>query len=372
MNNRTLHLRPSGAASWSVCEGYVAMCAAYPELPEEGSHEVREDGTACHWLAKELYDGIRHAIDELSPNNRLLTDEMFEACGVYHGVLASWPNVSPVLEQSLSFDFIYRGMTGTPDAFAYNPSINTVFIADLKFGFVSVEVWKNLQLILYAAAVIRHLDIAKRNPRIVLTIVQPRDFNRDGDVRTWETSWAEIAPIVEWLRECAHRAMGPNPTTKSGPQCMNCPGRHACKSAQQSAMMGVEFVYGYAPHDLSVEALGAEAARLYDAQQRLDARLTGLHMQIENLLSRGVSVPFHEMRESRTRRYITPEGLERLKALGPFLGVSATVEKTKGIRELEACFPKELIAMYSRRPKGALKVGRVNPKEAERKFNKRK
>ena len=372
MTSRALHLRPSGAASWSVCEGYVAMCAAYPELPEEGSHEVREDGTACHWLAKELYDGIRHAIDELSPNNRLLTDEMFDACGVYHAVLASWPNVVPVLEQSLSFAFIYQGMTGTPDAFAYDPITNTLYIADLKFGFVSVEVWKNLQLILYAAAVIVMLGIAGRNPRIVLTIVQPRDYNRDGAVRTWETNWEEIAPIVDWLRECAHRAMAPNPSTRSGPQCTDCPGRHACKSAQQSAMMAVEFVYGYAPHDLSVEALGAEAARLYDAQERLDARLTGLHMQIENLLSRGVSVPFHEMRESRTRRYITPEGLERLKALAPYFNTTATIEKPKGIRELEASFPKDLVAMYSRRPKGTLKVGRVNPKEAERKFNKRK
>lgn len=354
-----------------MCLGYVAMCAAYPENPEEGSHEVREDGTACHWLAKELWDMVNHSEGELSPNNRLLTDEMFKACATYHDVLRSWPNVVPVLEQTLPMGFVYPNMEGTPDAFAYNPSINTLWVADLKFGFRSVEVWKNLQLILYAAAVIKQLGIEGRNPRIVLTVVQPRDYSRDGDVRTWETNWTELQPIVDWLSEQAHATMGPNPMCTSGPQCWDCPGRGACKSAQQSAMMGVEFTYGSTPHDLSVEALGAEAARLYDAEQRMEARKTGLYMQIENLLSRGISVPFHEMRESRTRRYIPAENLEKLKALAPLFNTTAVEEKPRSMAALDASFPKELIAMYSRRPKGTLKVGRINPKDAERKFSKR-
>lgn len=348
------------------------MCAAYPEHPEEGNHEVREDGTACHWLAKELWDSIQHAEGELSPNNRLLTEEMFDACDVYHDVLRSWPNVDPVLEQTLPMDFIYPGMEGTPDAFAYNPSINTLWVGDLKFGFVSVEVWKNLQLSLYAGAVVKFLKIEDRNPRIVLTIVQPRDFNPEGAVRVWETSWSELEPILKWLSERAHAAMAPNPMVTSGPQCQQCPGRHACRAAQQSAMMAVEFTYGSTPHELSVEALGAEAARLYDAQKHMEARMSGLYMQMEKLMEKGVRVPFHEMRESRSRRYIDAEGMAKLKALAPYFNTTAVEEKPRSLRALDAAFPKEVIAMYSRRPRGALKIGRINPKDAERKFSKRK
>lgn len=348
------------------------MCAAYPENPEEGDHEVREDGTACHWLAKELWDGVAHAEGELSPNNRLLTEEMFTAVDMYHGVLRSWPNVEPVLEQTVSFDWLFPDAEGTPDAWAYNPSINTLYVGDLKYGFRFVDQWQNYQLILYSAALIKLLHIEHRNPRIEMTIVQPRDYGREGPIRTWVTTWYEIQPIVEWLIGRAREAMGKNPLCTSGPQCMECPGRHACKSAQQSAMMAVEFAYGSVPFDLCPEALGAEASRLEDAAKRIEARMTGLHMQIESLLKRGVTVPFYEMRESRTRRYFPPESVEALKALGPYFKVNVMSDTIKTVRQLETQLPKQIVEMYSRRPKGALKVGRVNPKEVERKLSKRK
>lgn len=348
------------------------MCAAYPENPEEGDHEVREDGTACHWLAKELWDGIAHAEGELSPNNRLLTEEMFTGVEMYHRVLHSWPNVEPVLEQTVSFDWLFPNASGTPDAWAYNPSINTLYVGDLKYGFRFVDAWRNLQLILYAAALIKMLGIEHRNPRIELTIVQPRDYGREGPVRTWETNWREIEPTVEWLIERAQMAMADGALCTSGPQCMECPGRHACKAAQQSAMMAVEFAYGSVPFDLCAEALGAEASRLEDAAKRIEARMTGLHMQIESLINRGVSVPFYELRESRTRRYFPPESVEALEALAPYFNVNIKQDKIKTVTQLEKELPKSVVDMYARRPRGALKVGRVNPKEVERKLSKRK
>ena len=54
---RQAYLRPSSAAIWSKCHGYAALNAALgTEYVEETDNEIREDGTACHWLAAEGWD----------------------------------------------------------------------------------------------------------------------------------------------------------------------------------------------------------------------------------------------------------------------------------------------------------------------------
>ena len=151
---RAAYLRPSAAATWVVCHGYAAMRAAYPEAPDEADNDVREDGIACHWLAAELFHKRYPALDSISPNGRVLTEEMFDAADLYLDVLNSWPGVGVTVEQQINCSAIYEGMVGTPDACAYNPTLRTLYVGDLKFGFRFVEVWENWQLIVYAWSLI--------------------------------------------------------------------------------------------------------------------------------------------------------------------------------------------------------------------------
>ena len=146
---RAEDIRPSSAGVWAICSGNAAMRAAFPDAPEDADTEVCEDGIACHWLAKEIWDGRQHAEDTLSPNQRVITEEMFDAVDMYHDLLRSWKNVVPVLEVTIAIDRILRGMRGTPDAWAYDPDKKTLYIADLKFGRGVVEVDRNSQLLTY-------------------------------------------------------------------------------------------------------------------------------------------------------------------------------------------------------------------------------
>ena len=116
---RAEHLRPSSAATWVLCSGNIDMRAMFPLAPDEADNEVCEDGTACHWVASEVWDGRFPPVDSLSPNGRVLTDEMFDAVDMYHDVLRSWEGVIVVCEKYVPIPRILQGFGGTPDAWAY-------------------------------------------------------------------------------------------------------------------------------------------------------------------------------------------------------------------------------------------------------------
>ena len=97
---RQAYLRPSSAAIWSKCHGYAALNAALgTEYVEETDNEIREDGTACHWLAAELWEGRSVTPGTLSPNGREITEEMLYAVDDYHVLLRSWNATDITIEK---------------------------------------------------------------------------------------------------------------------------------------------------------------------------------------------------------------------------------------------------------------------------------
>lgn len=365
------HIRPSASGTWVICRGNIAMRAMFPQSPDESDSEVCEDGTACHWLAAEVWEGRFPAEGTLAPNGRVLTDEMFDAVDLYHDTIRSWPaHLVPVIEKPVPLDVIYPGMSGTPDAWVYDSATHTLYIADLKFGFRFVEVYNNWQLTCYAIGLIALLNLEHRptSPlRVRFTIVQPRNYHRDGFVRTFTSCGADIMlnklPI---LQNAINKAVFYVPN----PGCLDCPGRHACKALQASAYTAMEYASMGDPYILDNDALGAELSRLKDAEKRIKARVSGLEAQAQLELEKGATVPGWVMGATQSRETWTPGSHDQVLAMGKLLGVNVTKppQPITPAQARKAGMATNIVASFAHRPSTGMRLMKHDPLEAIKAF----
>lgn len=367
--DRRPFIRPSAAAIWKVCQGYAAMRAAYPEQPEELDTDIREDGIACHWLAAEIWDGRTPMVDSLSPNHRLLDEDMFYAVDMYHDVLRSWPNVVPVCEKSVPIDGILIGMTGTPDAWAYNPTTKRLYIADLKYGFRFVEVWDNWQLICYACALMALLGLNYDETIVEFVIVQPRSFHRDGFIRKWVVRAADLRAPIEELRVAANAAANAIPVCTPNPGCLDCPARHACVALQNAVLTACENSYAGIPLELTPAALGNELRIITRAIKLMEARKTGLETQADSLIRKGVRIPWFQL----TATYARERWREGTEHLVLTLAQYFKVDLRKPVRavtpaQARKLLPANVVAMFAEKPSTGVRLTPQDPNDARKAF----
>lgn len=368
---RQAYLRPSSAATWSKCAGYAALNAALgAPYVEETDNDIREDGTACHWLAAELWEGRQVIPGTLSPNGRELTDEMFAAVEEYHALLRSWPH-PPTLEVTVPVSRHFPGVSdGTPDAWSFNGY--RLDVGDFKYGFRAVDVWRNAQLIVYAWTLVCELTAGGDAPQeVVLHICQPRCPHRDGTTRSWTVSIPILAELAAKLAAAARECYAPAPMCTAGPQCRDCGAAFGCATLQAAAASAMEIAYDATPLVLTEPQLGYELAKLMAAQQHIENRITGLSTQAESLLRHGKRVPGFEMGRAATR-WRWREGIEPvLLRLGQLFNVDVMQPaKVKSVAKLRDAFPIPVQDMYAEKPAGELKLRLSDPNEAVRRLGK--
>lgn len=368
--DRQAYLRPSKAATWSKCLGYAALNAALAthldDTDEENDNEVREDGVACHWLAEQVWNGSRPSVGSLSPNNREITEEMYAAVEEYHAYLRSLPQ--PVtLEQTLPVSQFFPGVQdGTPDAWAYADEV--LYVGDLKYGYRPVDVWRNLQLAIYAWTLVCWLAQQHGHAvqRIRFTICQPRCAHPEGTTRSWECDINQLAGIAAWLAERAQLALGLNPECTPGPQCGNCAAAYGCRSLQATAGNALEISYDATPFVLTESQLAYELSKLMSAQKHIENRINGLSTQAESLLRKGSRVPGFDLGRKATRWRWREDAIPHVQRLGELFGVEVMKEPTvKTVPQLRSAFPGvDVQALYAEKPTGELKLSLVDPNEA--------
>ena len=368
------YLRPSSAAIWSKCAGYAALNAALGSgYVEETDNEVREDGTACHWLAEQLWNGAVISPGSIAPNGRELTEEMFGAVAEYHAHIRAWGLHQVEIEQKISVSRYFPGVQdGTPDVWAFDAATATLYLADLKYGFKPVDEWHNAQLIVYAVTLISLLWELHgvRVAYVELSVFQPRAAHRNGYWRTWKPTIASLMALAAELQAAALRCYQPKPMCTVNPACGNCGGASACVTLQAAAGKGMEVSYDATPFVLNEQQLGYELTRLMQARKYLDHRITGLETQAESLLRKSKRIPGFEMGRKATR-YRWRAGAEKyVRRLGQLFGVAVEAEpKIKTVAQLRDAFPIDIQALYAERPAGELKLVQSDPNEAIRRFS---
>lgn len=135
-------------------------------------------------------------------------------------------NAKILVEERVSMEEISPYIWGTADAILIGK--NEIEIIDLKSGKFPVDVEHNSQLLIYSlGALSRYGD---ESTTVTMTIVQPRTWHKDGPIRSYSMS---AANLVEWgyetLKQATDACDEENPQfNPSDTNCRWCNAREVC------------------------------------------------------------------------------------------------------------------------------------------------
>jgi hypothetical protein len=286
-------IRPSGAPIIVPCPGALPMQELYPELEE--SDEARE-GTAAHWVFHQKAEGVLVEEGTKASNGVEVTDEMLDGADMFLDEVDSIvAGLQPdeymfAFEQWVDCSHIHEDNAGTPDNWIFVPSRMTLYINDYKFGYGFVDVKDNWQIIDYMAGLVKLLkldQVPDTQVTIDMGVIQPRYYHREGHVRRWVVTLAELRAHVNKMINSFAEATGDTPRLISGPHCLHCTARHACPAIDLSAAAAFSYVQRAQPLELDDQALGVELIFIEEAMDRITARYKGLKADAEARISQG-------------------------------------------------------------------------------------
>jgi hypothetical protein len=374
-------LAPSAAHRWVVCPGSALMESRFPEA---GDKAAAAEGTAAHWVMQQLFDGWapdQLLADGTTETGHPVTREMVEAAQILvDDVRATIGGHTPTIEQRVAIPRVHAANWGTPDVRAWATTVGQVFqgettlyVWDFKYGHKHVDAFENWQLIDYAAGILDEMrHVPEDRITVVLRVVQPRSYHRDGPVREWRIRASDLAPYVFRLSMAADEAMSPTPVLKPSPDaCENCNARHACEALQRAAYRGMDIARQAQADALTPAALGLELRYLKDAAKLMEARITGLEAQAESYIRQAVVVPHWKFEAAGSRMKWAKPDAEVLK-VGEMLGLKLAKdpEPITPTQAKKAGFPAGLLGVYAFNPPGAMKLAVDDGSDARKVFAK--
>jgi Protein of unknown function (DUF2800) len=354
-------IAPSSLARTVQCPGSVVFSQKYGDLETVAADE----GTAAHWVAMRYamvannhVEGVVPKLGEKIQGGFTVDKEMIAGAEMYAEALEGFGGQA---EQTILIPRIHEKCGGTPDFWQYSKETKTLRVTDYKYGHKFVEIFENWQLIAYACGLVDMLheahELLEHETIVELLLVQPRCYHPDGPVRSWRVSASKLRALINIARAAAEDALGPNPKTKSGPECLYCPARGECKTAHIATTAIIE----YAGHVEQMAQNGVEVGmRLHlinAALEMLKAVGSGLEEQALAMIRAGKTVPHFAIDYSKPRE-TWARSVGEVKALGLLYGQNLVTEEIN-------CTPKQAVAKgidraviskYSVTPNGKAKL----------------
>lgn len=239
-----------GASSyerWGACPGSVNLSEGIEKV--ESSYAA--EGTFGHDIAAHFLISGAWKIDEKC------TPEMQSHLEVYINEVCRLRLIGPdfeFIEQKFDLSKYFPNLFGTGDYVCYFGDTKTLHVLDLKYGAgVPVEVKANKQLLYYAVGALHENKVPIE--KVVLTIVQPRAFHKDGPVRHYECTPMEVLEYIADLVDDAKKTTEENAPLNAGEHCRWCPARGICPERKKIAIVEAQKAFAptlkYDPVELS-------------------------------------------------------------------------------------------------------------------------
>lgn len=242
-------LGASSSKRWMNCPGSVRATSNIPQGP---SSKYAELGTAAHtlgeWSLEKDVDPVEfkgEVITTEEGNSFVVDNDMIEAVRVYYttvkeAALKAGLKVSDIkLEERFNLEWLHKGMFGTNDA-SFAVPFGDLYIFDYKHGAgVSVDAIDNTQMVYYAIGASYDVERGEWHDyeNIHMTIVQPRAYHEDGEVRTWTITMDELK---EWAKKLKVAAIATEakdaPLVPSDDACRWCVAAAHCPAVHAKAM----------------------------------------------------------------------------------------------------------------------------------------
>jgi hypothetical protein len=310
----------------------------------------------------------------LSKHSEGVTEEMIDGAQMYVDAIMDKcfqsKNIRYGIEQKVNISTIHPDCWGTPDFWHYDAETHTLHIFDYKFGHGYVDVFENWQLLEYAAGIVTLLGVDTQYILISYTIVQPRNYHKDGPVREWvvlgEKNWA----YWDKLRDAETDAMAPDAPCIPTDECTYCSARHVC-SALQAATSEIVTAQCAPPNivTLSPELLGQELRTLRKAATLLEARISGLEAEAISHLNSGKRVPYFTLEPARGREGWNTSA-ESISTLGKMYGVELLKPATPITpnQAIKAGIPESIVKRYVKPGATSFKLVMDDGKKSRRVF----
>jgi hypothetical protein len=358
-------LAPSSAHRWVPCPGSVALEALYPETVQS---EPAREGDAAHWALKEACEGRMIAEGQIAPNDWILDEDMVDGAELMRDDIAA-TGLLPVAHIESRLDparRIHPKNWGTPDAWAVAAYARKIYLWDYKFGHGLVEVFENWQLANYLALIVERLQLnglAEQAYTVVMTIVQPRVYHRDGHVRRWTVPLTDLRGMWNRLHSSAEAAFCDKPPLQTGEHCDHCRARHACPALHKDVTRIATHFETAAPLELPDNALGYEYRQLKRLEAILTARLTGLEADAESRLRRGARIPWLSLTSAPGREHWTVDDATAATMFGAKPPKPVTPNQAR-----KAGIPAAMVDPFTKREQTAGKVTLVTTDQVRRIF----
>jgi hypothetical protein len=362
-------IAPSSLGAIVQCPAYVRMVAPYADAPRTPE---QLEGDAGHWVALQaITTGEILPVGAMTPQGLPVDYEMAGGARLWAETLGGYG----IAELPIACPSIHPTQCwGTPDWRRYDPIEGVIRVADYKFGHRFVEVFECWQLIAYLSGVLDEMNatgLQDQHLRFEAIIVQPRSYHRDGPVRRWTGMASDLRGLINIAAMAAEEALKANAPARTGPACLDCDARHECRALQEAALNYADshVVTGNTVTALPPDALGAELALLQHIAKMVDARVTGLQQQAVSLLSSGQRVPGYSLMEQRAREAWL-EDPSTVAATAEVLGfnVRKPLEVMTPNQARATGVPADIVAMYSHRPRGSMKLERDTTTQARKVF----
>jgi hypothetical protein len=315
-------LSPSGAYRWANCSASMQAIRKAEEqgiIPRDETNEFAEQGTHAHEIAGKILHG-----PDWFDHDHFETPDQEEFLPVYvnyiNDVSIANPGMTWKFEQKVNPARYVKTnhCKGTADAIGIL-SDKVVYVVDYKHGeHVVVEVEDNFQLILYGLGALVKLHKLKYNVRklkIVLAIVQPRAWHRDGVIREWETNYKELMRWARWFAKRAAEALGPNPefSPDTEIQCRFCPIQGCCRALAEQELSVAREVFTTID-DTEAELKNpdlltrAELSSLLKQLPGLKKWATQISQHALSRMESGEQIPYWDLKEKEgNRQWAVPE-----------------------------------------------------------------